>query len=206
MVQVDKAEEERARVAGELERVREAARGDAPQARPVEALLPAARPLAPPPSAEPLPVRDAPKTAPPHPDNAAVNELWSLPIAHPPQGPSGRLFAFLKRILAPLFDAQTAFNSKQVQLDNQILEYVDARFDHTHRHYDRILGDYGRHIADIDQRHMILQGELVAHVHDLVQRIDLVLAQAEGGRVSLDASLRDVRARLADLEKRLASR
>ena len=206
MVQVEKAEEERARVARELEAVREAARGGAPLARDTASLLPPSRAAAVSAPAEPLPVREAPKTAPAHPDNTAVNELWSLPIAHPPQGPSGRIFAFLRRVLAPLLDAQTAFNSKQVQLDNQILEYVDARFDQTHRHYDQILGDYGRHIADIDQRHMILQGELVAHVHDLVQRIDLVLAQAEGGRVSLDASLRDVRARLADLEKRLASR
>jgi hypothetical protein len=198
--------DERGRIAAELERVREAARGDAPHVRTPDALLPPARPIAAAPAAEPLPVREASKTAPPHPDNTAVNQLWALPIAHPPRGLSGRLFAFLRRVLAPLLDAQTAFNSKQVQLDNQILEYVDARFDGTHRHYDRILGDYGRHIADIDKRHMILQGELVAHVHDLVQRIDLVLAQAEGGRVSLDASLRDLRARLSELEKRLAPR
>ena len=39
-----------------------------------------------------------------------------------------------------------------------------------------------RHMAEIDERHLILQEELVAHVHDLVKRIDLVLAEAEKGR------------------------
>jgi hypothetical protein len=50
---------------------------------------------------------------------------------------------------------------------------------------------------------MILQEELVAHVHDLVKRIDLVLAEAEQGRVGLEHGLRDVRARLVRLEERL---
>ncbi len=39
---------------------------------------------------------------------------------------------------------------------------------------------------------MILQEELVAHVHDLVKRIDLVLAEAERGRVSAEHALKDV--------------
>ena len=41
---------------------------------------------------------------------------------------------------------------------------------------------HGRHMGEIDERHLILQEELVAHVHDLVKRIDLVLAEAERGR------------------------
>jgi hypothetical protein len=50
---------------------------------------------------------------------------------------------------------------------------------------------------------MIVQEELVAHVHDLVRRIDLVLAEAEKGRVGLEHGMRDVRARLLRLEERL---
>ena len=98
---------------------------------------------------------------------------------------------------------QVSWNSRQVQLDNEILEYVDARLDVTHRHYDAVLGIHGRHIQDINERHLILQEELVAHVHDLVKRIDLVLAEAEKGRLSLEFALRDVRTRLARLEERL---
>ena len=41
---------------------------------------------------------------------------------------------------------------------------------------------YGRHMGEIDERHLILQEELVAHVHDLVRRVDLVLAEARAGR------------------------
>jgi hypothetical protein len=202
---VASAEEERARIAAELQAVRDAAREE-PRRREVDEVLPVARETAPVATAVPLPAADAPKTPPPHPDNTAVNQLWALPLSRAPRGLAGRAFGLLRRLLAPLHEAQTAFNARQVQLDNEILEYVDARFDQTHRHYDRVLGDYGRHIADIDQRHLILQGELVAHVHDLVKRIDLVLAQGEGSRVSLEASLRDVRARLARLEERLSAR
>jgi len=45
-----------------------------------------------------------------------------------------------------------------------------------------------------------LQEELVAHAHDLVKRIDLVLSHSERGRLGLEATLADVRARLAQLE------
>ena len=87
-------------------------------------------------------------------------------------------------------------------VDDAVLDYVDARSDATHRHYDAVLGQYGQHIADINQRHQILQSELIAHVRDLVDRIDLVLMQSERGRLSLESALRDVRARLVELEER----
>ena len=58
-------------------------------------------------------------------------------------------------------------------------------------------------MAEIDQRHLIVQEELVAHVHDLVKRIDLVLGEAERGRLSLEFALKEVRARLGQLEERL---
>jgi hypothetical protein len=96
-----------------------------------------------------------------------------------------------------------AFNARQVQLDNEILAYLEARFAATHRHYDAVLGMIGRHLADVDERHLILQEELVAHVHDLIQRIDLVLAEVERGRASAESALRDVRASLRLLEERL---
>jgi hypothetical protein len=198
-------EEQRERVAAELRRVRDAASATPVPARPALEVLPSPRPASAAGTGEPLP--DTPPRAPEprRPDNVAVNELWPLPVPHPPRGLAGRLYGFFTRLLSPLLDAQRQFNSRQVQLDNETLDYIDQRFDRTHAHYDRVLGDYGRQIRDIDERHLILQNELVAHVHDLVQRIDLVLAESERGRASLDAALRDVRSRLARLEEQLAA-
>jgi hypothetical protein len=106
----------------------------------------------------------------------------------------------VRRALRAFAGRQQAFNSRQVQFDNDLLAYVDARLDRTHRHYDAVLGAYARHMQEIDTRHLILQEELVAHVHDLVERIDLVLSHAERGRLGLEATLADVRARLAQWE------
>jgi hypothetical protein len=129
-----------------------------------------------------------------------VNTLWRAEPPAPPRSLWGRIAA---RLLAPRLEAQVAFNARQVQLDNEILAYLEARFAATHRHYDAVLGLTGRHLAEIDERHLILQEELVAHVHDLIQRIDLVLAEVERGRASGESALRDVRARLRLLEERL---
>jgi hypothetical protein len=93
----------------------------------------------------------------------------------------------LGRVLARVLDAQESFNSRQVQFDNALLDYIDARLQATHRHYDEVLGLHGRHMGEIDERHLILQEELVTHVHDLVRRIDLVLAEAERGRLGWSA-------------------
>jgi hypothetical protein len=60
-------------------------------------------------------------------------------------------------------------------------------------------------MGEIDERHLIMQEELVAHVHDLVQRIDLVLGESERGRLGLELALRDVRARLLRLEEQLGT-
>jgi hypothetical protein len=191
-------EDGRAAVATEIRRVRDAARDAAPARDPRE-ILPPPRPLAPGTSVPPVDVAPQHAPAPPAPDNTAVNELWSLPSA----ARGGGLYGLLRRLLGPLVDAQVAFNSRQVQLDNQILEHLDARLAETHRHYDRILGEYGQRLNDADERHRILERELVAHVHDLVKRIDLVLTDSERGRLSLDTTLRDVRARLLQIEERL---
>lgn len=188
--------DERERVAEELRRIREAVRDKALET-PLE--LPAARPTRTPEAMAPAKLKPA---APPPkaPDGSGVNVSWSAQPARP-LGALGRL---VERLLRPLFDAQVAFNSRQVQLDNETLAYVEARFAQTHRHYDEVLGVHGRHMAEIDERHLILQEELVAHVHDLVKRIDLVLAEAEKGRLSLEFALRDVRAHVAKLEERLS--
>ena len=200
-----RTEDEQKRVAAEIERVRAAARSAPVLERGPDAVLPPARPVPSPTAVDSVAVPPAP-AGPIRPDNAAVNRLWSLPLGDPPRGFAGRLFGFLRRALAPLWEAQASFNSRQVQLDNEILAYVDARFEQTHRHYDGVLGHYGQHLTEVDQRHLILQNELVAHVHDLVKRIDIVLAESERGRVSLEASLRDLRARLVSLEERLGAR
>ena len=188
--------DERKRVAEELRRVREAVRE--------RALLVPAAPAPAPAVREPAPVpREAepptPEPARP-PDGSAVNAAWDTSQAATRGGLLGRL---VKRLLAPILEAQTAFNARQVQLDNELLAHLDTRFDATHRHYDRVLGIHSRHMEDIDERHLILQEELVAHVHDLVKRIDLVLAEAEKGRLSLEFALQDIRARLVRLEERL---
>jgi hypothetical protein len=195
------SEEARAAVAAELRAVRDAARDAGGVAAPER---PPLRPLADVPTLTPVP---APPTPAPgavaRPDNGPVNELWGVPATVAPGGWRGRLFRLLRRVIAPVVEAQVAFNSRQVQLDNQLLEYVEARLDETHRHYDHVLGQYGQHITDANERHVMLQRELVAHVHDLVKRIDLVLTESERGRLSLDAGLREVRVRLLALEERV---
>jgi hypothetical protein len=196
--------EEHEDVAAELRRVRDEVRR--------RALLEGSTPAPPAPEGqapqavvreEPPPVAAPPEEpAPAPPDASAVNESWR---AEPP-APGGRLRRLFERLVAPRFEAQRTFNARQVQLDNEILRYLEGRFAATHRHYDRVLGLYGRHLGEADERHMILQEELVVHVHDLVKRIDLVLAEAERGRLSLEAALEEVRSSLRRLEGRLPPR
>jgi hypothetical protein len=188
-------------VAAELQRVRESVRERALHHRAAGDVLPpvmAARPPAPM-AQEPGP---EPVTPPPRPDAADVNAHWRAE-APPARGLGGGLARLVARLLGPRLAAQVEWNAKQVRLDNEILDYVDARLAATHRHYDAVLGHTGRHLGEIDERHMILQEELVAHVHDLVKRIDLVLAEAEKGRLGLEHGLRDVKSRLLRLEERL---
>jgi hypothetical protein len=194
------AEDERERIAEELSRIRAGVRERALIEAP--ATLPEARPVAPPEAAPPLEAPELPEPPPP-PDGSAVNAAWDLSRVSPGGGLRGRLGRLLAWALRPWIEAQTAFNSHQVQLDNNTLDYLGRRLDHTHTHYDRVLGIHGRHLADVDERHLILQEELVAHVHDLVRRTDLVLAEAERGRLSLRFQLHDLRSRLEKLEERL---
>jgi hypothetical protein len=193
---------DRHEVAEELRRVREAVRARALHEQP--ATLPAAKPVEVP---GPMPADrvPAPLDATPRPDNAALNEGWRVRDA---AGVGWRrlLARGLGRILGRVLDAQESFNSRQVQFDNALLDYIDARLTATHRHYDEVLGLHGRHMGEIDERHLIVQEELVAHVHDLVRRIDLVLGEAERGRLGLERELRELRDRMRQLEERLAAR
>ena len=186
------------RVAEELRRVREEVRRRA--LFPSEATLPLRPPRAPE-RATSDPASEAPPPPVP-PDGSGVNALWR---AEPPprRGLAALLERLLERILGPRREAQVAFNARQVQLDNDLLAYVEARFAATHRHYDQALGQVSRHLGEADERHLILQEELVAHVHDLVKRIDLVLSASERGRLAHDHALLDLRSRLARLEERL---
>jgi hypothetical protein len=184
---------EREELGEELRQVREAARESVPA---VAQTLPPAQP---PRTPSPVPPTEVPVATPPpaRPDNADLNRLWETAPAA--EGFWGRV----RRALRAFAGRQQAFNSRQVQFDNDLLAYVDARLDGTHRHYDQVLGAYAKHMQEIDTRHLILQEELVAHVHDLVKRVDLVLSASERGRLGLEAGLKDVRARLTRLEETL---
>jgi hypothetical protein len=191
---------DREQVAAELRRVREAVRARALHEEPA-VLPPAAAVTVPgpmPPDRAPVPLETTPR-----PDNAALNQGWRVREALGGGGWRRLVARGLGRLLARVLEAQESFNSRQVQFDNALLDYIDARLLATHRHYDDVLGLHGRHMGEIDERHLILQEELVAHVHDLVRRIDLVLAEAERGRISLERELRDLGERARRLEESL---
>ena len=94
-------------------------------------------------------------------------------------------------------------NSAQVKFDNELVEYLDTRLDRISQHYDHVIGLHGKRMAEIDERHLILQQELVRHVHDLIQRIEFVFETAEQNHLYLEANLRETRDELASLVKRL---
>jgi len=197
---LDADDGERERVAERLRRVREQVRERALISGDRTSPLPEPRPMVTVDRPEPerLPAPPPPSE---RPDAGEVNRLWQVQPAREPRGLRGLLFRLLRGLLGPSLEAQVAFNSRQVQFDNAMLEYIDARLARTHAHYDGVLGGYGRHLGETDERHMILQEELVAHVHDLVKRIDLVLSEAERGRLGIEFALSEVRARLLRLEE-----
>jgi hypothetical protein len=195
--------DEQERIAAELARVREGVRERALGTRAASDVLPSPLPARTP-EAVPNEPPAAPRAELPRPDGSAVNAAWDISRTPAAAGIRGRLADFVRRLLSPTLEAQLRFNSHQVQLDNETLAYIDARLAATHRHYDAVLGIHGRHMQEIDERHLILQEELVAHVHDLVKRVDLVLTESERGRVSTEHALRDLRERLLRLEERLA--
>lgn len=187
-------------MARELDRARREARARA-DAEGRTALVPPAAPApgvvppAPRPAAPPVPPLPAP------PDATAVNEAWRAEAAA-----GGVLRRWLERVLRPRLDAQLAFNARQAQLDNALLEWLQARFAATHEHYDRLHHDATGRMDDIDERHLRLQERLVVHVHELVRRIDFVLEASERSRLSAEAELRRLATRVEELERRLGGR
>jgi len=83
-----------------------------------------------------------------------------------------------------------------------VLRYVAERFAATHETYDPLLGALGRRLDEVDERHRRLEAEVLAHVRDLVRRVDLVLEESTRGQLAQDGALEDLRARLARLEER----
>ena len=192
--------DEREDVSAELLRVREDARAASVAAapEPFARALPAAVARQP---ETPFP----PEAVPTPPDASAVNEAWPAQAA-PRRGLLGLVHRVVGRLLGGRFEAQQAWNAHQVRLDNDLLRYVEERFAATHRHYDRLLGQQGRRQDEADERHVLLERELVIHVQDLARRIDLVLAETSRGRAGQELVLADLRGRLARLEEALRRR
>ncbi|MGH9324051.1 MAG: hypothetical protein ACRD3V_29710 [Vicinamibacteria bacterium] len=170
-----------------------------------------------PPTPKPLAPIEAgdPESAPSSPAREELNVLWNISELAPdrPEGTLARWFSPLKAPLrrmvrfamGPFVERQVRMNSAQVRFDNDLVRYVDERFDRMSRHYDRVLGLHGRRMEEIDERHLILQQELVRHVHDLVARIELVFESAEQNHLYLEGMLRETREDLMKLSERLAS-
>ncbi len=192
--------DEREEAAKQIRRVRDTVADEPSEVRSAQQVLGEARtPRAP--AAVPVLEIPAAPPVPAPPDGTDVNATWDIRRA---VTSGGRLRRWLARLAAPLVETQTTFNARQVQFDNALMTFLVARLEAIHRQYDAVLGIHGRHMEDIDARHLILQEELVAHVHDLVRRIDLTLAEGERTRLSLESQVRELRARVRELEARLA--
>jgi hypothetical protein len=158
---------------------------------------------------------DTPTEPPRSPDRNQLNALWDVARAldTPPQGRLGRLLEPLRRpilrvvrfALGPFVEHQNEMNSAQVRFDNDIVSYMDERMDRLAAHYDQMLGLHGKRMEEIDERHLILQQELVQHVHDLVKRIDFVFETAEQNHLYLEGFLRELREELQRLATEMGS-
>ncbi len=146
------------------------------------------------------------------PDREELNRLWNVDAkGAEARGALARFFAPLRPLLrrlarfalGPVVERQVQMNSAQVRFDNELVRYVDERFDRMSRHYDRVLGLHGRRMQEIDERHLILQQELIRHVHDLVARIELVFEAAEQNHLYLEGTLRETREELSRISERL---
>lgn len=147
------------------------------------------------------------------PDRSFLNERFDLRAAldAPPASALSRALrpvrSVLRRVLrfalGPLVERQTELNSAQVRFDNELVSYVDARFDRLSSHYDHVLGLHGKRMEEIDERHLILQQELIRHVHELVKRIELVFESAGENHAYLDGVLREVKEEIRALAARL---
>lgn len=151
--------------------------------------------------------------APASPDRDELNRIWDVAAAVPelPSGIISRMLSPLRGPLSrvirfaigPLTERQTRMNAAQVRFDNELVRYLDSRLDRMSSHYDRVLGLHGRRMEEIDERHLILQQELIRHVHDLVARIEFVFEAAEQNHLYLEGMLRESREELGALAERL---
>lgn len=169
-------------------------------------------------ASNPLPAIETRDTevAPTSPGRDELNRFWDVSgssDAEPQPGALARLLAPLRAplrrlvrfALGPVVERQVRMNAAQVRFDNELVSYVDGRFDRMSRHYDRVLGLHGRRMEEIDERHLILQQELIRHVHDLVARIELVFEAAEQNHLYLEGTLRETREELAKVAERIRS-
>ncbi len=197
-------------VAGALRDVRERVRSeDNPSPKPSPYPKPS-EPHAPLGSVQPP--EPAPTEVPTSPSTERLNESWDISTAFetPPPGRIARIFSPLRRPLrrlirfavGPVVERQVELNSAQVQFGNELVQYIDARLDRISAHYDRMLGLYGKRMEEIDERHLILQQELVRHVHQLVKRIDFVFETAEQNHLYLEGMLKESREELQDIAQR----
>jgi EAL domain-containing protein (putative c-di-GMP-specific phosphodiesterase class I) len=115
----------------------------------------------------------------------------------------GALRRAAHRLVRKQLDARVRFDSDQVRLDNELLEYVAAHFAATHRHYDRLFAADSVRMDEIDERHLQAQTRVIAHIEDLIKRVELVLEVAERSRLSSESDLRRIAPRLEALERRL---
>jgi hypothetical protein len=170
-------------------------------------------------ASEPAPLAALPKPpvpeAPSSPDRRLLNERWNVgeALAAPPSGRLGRGLGFLRPALqrlarfalGPLVERQVELNSAQVRFDNEIVSYLDDRLERLTAHYDRVLGLHGKRMEEIDERHLILQQELVRHVHELVKRIEFVFENAEQNHLYLEGALRELRDEVRSLAAMIES-
>ena len=143
------------------------------------------------------------------PDRQELNAIWNLR-----QHITGKNHGFLAAAFSPiktlfrighnsLIDQQTQVNSAQVQFNNEIVEYLDTRMDRVSEQYDRVLGLHGKRMEEIDERHLILQQELIRHVHDLVERIEFVFESAESNHLYIEGVLREAKEEIGELKRKL---
>jgi hypothetical protein len=207
----DSDNETKQQVVGALREVRDKARTEA---RPGGKLPPGLKSEASARRLDPMNGPTKPKM-PVSPDRSLLNERWdvSTALTSRPEGRLGRLLTpirgplqrIVKFALGPLVERQVEQNSAQVKFDNEFVDYVDKRMDHLSAHYDEILGLHGKRMEEIDERHLILQQELIQHVHDLVKRIDYVFETAEQNHLYLEGFLREIREQLEELSARLST-
>ena len=195
-----------------LRSVRDAARG-APEERPALPSRPDGTEAAPALPKLATAESASPESSPASPERAELNTLWNVADAfeETPRGFLGKMFsplrAGLQRMvrfaLGPVVERQVQMNSAQVRFDNDLVTYIDARIDRMGGHYDRMLGLHGKRMEEIDERHLILQQELIRHVHDLVARIEFVFETAETNHLQIDGALRETREELRELVARI---